>query len=1803
MDHTATAGIVKIGRGGQTLWASEEPGRQGRRLYHRVEFLLPTEKPGEFQLRAGPQPIGLIVDKSGARPQNPTALGSHVRWSAADATLTIGTKWIHRPGMRLPVVPGESDQSRILRAEFLATVPRGESVVTGEVRASSAWSEFVQPIEIDPTENQRITGWLVAPNTIRPLSQPLVVKAEVLRRDGTVDLIGAHSHWAVRPAAVDFVENPAWVKVPSEWRDAQTAALDLSRQRPGRYEVALVLERLPPFAGLTHPIRVVGQIAIADDQRPLHVSVFTDRNRQVFCAGEDIPLTVSVGVDGGGATTLPAEVELHLELHHRSDGRRLRQPGASEGGHSLGKLRFAPRPFRGRRVSFRRVIQSQWSLGLAAGDYLVQVKSNVPAQSAVGHSLPVRLIDRQARSGIPSVMFLTGSNDWRGGGHTLSGGSTRAGLRGAAENMRTLMEGYHADVVLTWGSEISLQHPGDWLRSVSHPESTSLGAAERLSVPDSQNPLALAALSQGSAFMTMPFQIDNPFFPVAIPRDINELHWTFTSVGNRHRWLPNFIGYIDSCYWRPTPVTGSASVSANKPPDGAVHTREQELIWQDFCRRTGYVGQKPTDWNLVFTLPGGKNCRPGSPIWEAWSDYICRLYARAQKRLRRVTGRGVPGVLHTDFRSEPMLSTRWSIYGPNSGLYSSFQDPERSFDGLDVISATGWQKHGDNLCFEPLFWGDLFGHPAKRVNAAIWTPGFGAGTTRYTEVLKHVGMNLARGTVPAYLGLNTYGILPFTNTGHRWNRVDYGFREELKLAFDFVQCFGELATRAERRGPVAVLASWHQGVNESGRSFRNGADLWELIGGLYMANSPATFVYESDVEADALTNFKVLFITGQTVPLPKPVSQKLAAFVKAGGVIIANRNSTAALPDTTKRVDLGLGAWWQFSRRRDRMVRELTPPRTFNADDMQQIECYKIALSHRDKLRRLLSEHTQHPPFADCDVPFVFCSTLQSGTGRLVFVVNDTSTGNPLPVGVPRQTTAWNRPVKTMIRFGTSTGHLYDLWRQREILERDRNNRLTDRADLTRHAFRAYYHVPKRPQRPQIVMSPQATLGSHLTVEVQWLDAAGEPVTFPVPTELTLLGCNRRGEDSSRIAQPTSSEHRAPVKVLRRVVPAEGRTVVFKVPLNSRPGNWTLRVNSLLDGRTFHQAVAVKQAVDKQRRSPLRVGADVVVHEQRRVREFLAAGGFSVAVAPGQPLSSEIRALADSLGAPVKTVKEVARDFHGWLVYRKDLRSYVWPHARCEEPLLLVGQRTGNPLIEQLLATGSTLADFGPNSPGPGNGLIQWVPNAFDGGYDVVLALAADERGLAALQRRLQALQRRAAADSKDSVHRTRQTFVPQDVRAMRTRDDGARADWFANGLPANGPAKTSVLGRDASIRRFTQRRGVCTFALSATSDGRGFVVAADSWDRNVFVFADDQVVRSIHTDTPFVQQVGISPGGSVVAAEPMNAGVVTSYSHENRSLWTLPVARSLSTDYLALSTDRKLVFAVDRQLVLRAREIATGVDRWAIQLPDEDSDRFLRSIASLTTSGDGNALVVGVHTRFVGATNDLTAGQIAEIRRGVAARIVRVDTDTGRIKWTRAVPFRGRIIGNRSIHPTSDGLSTALNHTGSRLAMCDARGNLRVWDKDGQLLHRFPQRLYTDPGPLELELSRDGRFLLGYPRTGESVNRLFLFDLDEQKTWTFDPLEQISDATFNRDGTRLIWAAWDGDVRAQDLVQQRQLWRTRVGSGARLLSLADGQTVAATYFGDVIGIGIDGTARWSRNLSPLCYPQQTYEPAFRPDR
>ena len=561
--------------------------------------------------------------------------------------------------------------------------------------------------------------------------------------------------------------------------------------------------------------------------------------------------------------------------------------------------------------------------------------------------------------------------------------------------------------------------------------------------------------------------------------------------------------------------------------------------------------------------------------------------------------------------------------------------------------------------------------------------------------------------------------------------------------------------------------------------------------------------------------------------------------------------------------------------------------------------------------------------------------------------------------------------------------------------------------------------------------------------------------------------------------------------------------------------------------------------------------------------------------------------------------------------------------------MLLVGGRTGNPLIAELLASGSVLTDFSPNDPGPGRGLITWVPGAFDGAHDVVLALAADEPGLAAVEAALRRLRDDAPAHAAEPLHVVRQAFVPQDVRRLRTGRDGALAVWFAQALPApaSAPVRNVLTGTPApATSRWAIRGGVCTYALAAI-DAHRFVVTADSWDRNLFLFDGDRVVRALHADTPFVHQVGVSPSGTIVTAEGMKPACVVAYARDGANAWELPVAYdgayytsrpqfdNAEPDYLVLSPDRKTVYAVGRDLVLHARDIDTGRDRWTTPLGNPEPDKVQRWTPALALSGDGKVLVLAVHARARQAQKQYSDAETEAVRDRIDPRIVRVRSGDGHIEWTRRIRSRGMIQYQRRwtpTVPTQDGQRLGLDATGARLAMCDIQGNLRVWGAAGDELRTFPRCLYTDTSVFDLTFSPNGRYLAACPleqyqhsshTVGSNVNRLYLFDLEQDRRWVFDPVEQISHAVFDAAGRRLLWAAWDGVVRAWDLARAEEVAATSVGPGARLLAMAGGDTVAATYFGDVFRIAPDGTVTWRRNLTPLCYPQPLYEPEFLRDR
>lgn len=65
---------------------------------------------------------------------------------------------------------------------------------------------------------------------------------------------------------------------------------------------------------------------------------------------------------------------------------------------------------------------------------------------------------------------------------------------------------------------------------------------------------------------------------------------------------------------------------------------------------------------------------------------------------------------------------------------------------------------------------------------------------------------------------------------------------------------------------------------------------------LRRAGYPAQIIDECLIPGGALKNYKVLVIMGQTFPLPKPIMDGIAAFVKKGGVVVTDKSTTVKFP-------------------------------------------------------------------------------------------------------------------------------------------------------------------------------------------------------------------------------------------------------------------------------------------------------------------------------------------------------------------------------------------------------------------------------------------------------------------------------------------------------------------------------------------------------------------------------------------------------------------------------------------------------------------------------------------------------------------------------------------------------------------------------------------------------------------------------------------------------------------------------------------------------------------------------------------
>jgi hypothetical protein len=147
------------------------------------------------------------------------------------------------------------------------------------------------------------------------------------------------------------------------------------------------------------------------------------------------------------------------------------------------------------------------------------------------------------------------------------------------------------------------------------------------------------------------------------------------------------------------------------------------------------------------------------------------------------------------------------------------------------------------------------------------------------------------------LSRNPAGIGGVNALASRWSdRKDPS--ERLTVVVDLARRFGDLFSTLDRRDEIAVLASMRQDALAG----QPQAAVWGAHFLATKAGYQPNVITEEEClrEPGTLGRFKAVFLVHMTVPLPPALTEKLAAFQSAGGIVLADAETKTDLPGVVR---------------------------------------------------------------------------------------------------------------------------------------------------------------------------------------------------------------------------------------------------------------------------------------------------------------------------------------------------------------------------------------------------------------------------------------------------------------------------------------------------------------------------------------------------------------------------------------------------------------------------------------------------------------------------------------------------------------------------------------------------------------------------------------------------------------------------------------------------------------------------------------------------------------------------------------
>jgi len=1101
--------------------------------------------------------------------------------------------------------------------------------------------------------------------------------------------------------------------------------------------------------------------------------------------------------------------------------------------------------------------------------------------------------------------------------------------------------------------------------------------------------------------------------------------------------------------------------------------------------------------------------------------------------------------------------------------------PPAIYEGMDE-SYSHYLSEGYHYPWYPAHSVDVLRRPGKPLMGVFDNSYSGQGGDCYLQDLMQV---LARGLQ----GAGVQHTRPFHDA-----RGASAYRLGNLLA----KWYGSIFAECPQANEAAVLYSYTQDVTEGRNSM--GTPHWERVFALHtaglMAGVPMFITYEEDVAAGWLldeghaqaplergtpetqANQRVprpnsfgraegqggpkprvlmLFLVGQTKPLPRKVQEAIGKFIEAGGKVFTDAESG----DFANATKLGfktheLKKLWHEGYAADTIYPLFQP--------VQE----KLAA----ELHKAVAKHRRFP--VDTDTPWVAVNQFDGGAIRYLMLTTDEGSPYPWDAG-----TVWSLgaiwrftvlPKGATLTFPATDGVVYDVFDHTLVKPTTKDGKATLPVDLRTFPGRLYAlaSVPLGAPRITITNPPAGSRTRTRVIECQVavVDRRGERIPARVPLRMRLV-----------------SGRRCAVEIYRGT--NNHGTLDLRIPAPTVGGQWRVEVTELLGGR----ASTAKVGSARPYRALLLPRPDV---EGERVTQGMAllhaahaAGRLVVVVPDAEALTDEQRQGLVKTLAHKKTKAE----------FRSAMPSEVSPGI-----YLVLGylprRKTLGSLLWDAWHRGLFESAVSEHVPGPGRGFGAALFAPRGRGEHCIALVGGDLDGL------------RKTVDKFLTGHPPDPVWVePEELERdiAKPEPPPLPEGWVVEPPPDDSRAAPAEAG---PLPRLSDLVGARLDGVRVAADGRHLLVAAKGYLRNVALVEDRgrraRVKRAVRIgQAPTVGSAWVSPDGRQFGASArVTARFGQAFHLVDARRGTTKVFAGFgdigrATNHFAVSDNGNTVIAPGTYGVVCWKRHRVGPfwnrrdewrEAWAINywkefaeldwpvsnkseripqfhafIPSAPSRRF-RNLREVKEGGADHALILfGEFTNQGWVTPD----------NPCKAWLAAVDLADGKERWRFDVPIFKTLLFP-TLHTSPDGSKLLLQvQMGSW-----NRETFRFFSvADGKALASWDSRV----APLSVAVAdATGRIALVFKR-----RLLEMREPDGRLVYNFFWKNQPVSAAFAADGQRVYVADDAGRLTYLD-EQGREVWHAELGCVASLAASGD-RVHAACWDGRLRSFTADGEPRW----------------------